>query len=86
MSATCRYSSWERAYHDDGDEDDEEDSLVDSLSRILNNPMDTADSEQHLGKDDDNDENEQPSANLLFERAKADASQLQSLALELCST
>ena len=31
VSATCRYSSWERAYQDYG----EEDSIADSLSRIF---------------------------------------------------
>ena len=36
-SATCRYSSWERAYHHIKDE--QENSIVDSLSRILNETM-----------------------------------------------
>ena len=42
VSATCRYSSWERAHYrlDDDDRDifvqaDEADSIVDSLSRLL---------------------------------------------------
>ena len=38
VSATCRYSSWERAHYDIRDDNDEfegADSIVDSLSRLF---------------------------------------------------
>lgn len=80
MSATCRYSSWERAFGD-GEDDGEESSLVDSLTRILNN---TPERDSEDGSQED--KNLKQEGNSLISKAKADVSELKSLALELCST
>ena len=49
VSATCRYSSWERAYYDIRDQDEDADSIVDSLSRLFDQSISDNDDDQKAG-------------------------------------
>ena len=80
VSATCRYSSWERAYNDVGDIDGE--SVADSLSRLFDESVSDAGSFR-LAKCNDR---EAIAVHELVNQARNDAASLRAIAMESCST